>query len=331
MTDDFIIRDRPGAPIGQVRKTALERRQYTFDYSNWLDVGETVLGFEVHVVPQQAFDDPSTLVTSSIAVTVDGSIASVYAEDGSEGALYALQLIAKTSINRIKEDGVLIDVVSDVDGTFGGSCDCNGAVPPLGALPVAPPDSLGSYAEQLAVLGPNTLSPLKYQPWDVNSTMEIVVNGRAFAACVRRRGRSPCWRQAGHLDVHPSFGFAPGDEVVARYRYVTEPMTTSQIVAATLYYVGVAGQTNFSLSVPDRYGATWTLSPGQPVNVTRNGSRLVPDLGAGDGGYKITANVIMLLWPAGKGETVIIDVFVAVGAPSFCLLRRRSSSTTTRS
>ena len=204
-------------------------------------------------------------------------------------------------------------MVSDVDGTFGGSCDCNGAVPPLGALPVAPPDSLGSYAEQLAVLGPNTLSALKYQPWDVNTTMEIVVNGRAFAGCVSPAHFTVLAKTVSWTSTVVSI--VPGDEVVARYRYVTEPMTNSQIVAATLYYVGVTGQTNFSLSVPDRYGATWTLSPGQPVNVTRNGARLVPDLGAGDGGYKIVGNVIVLLWPTGKGETVIVDVYVAVGAP----------------
>ena len=86
--------------------------------------------------------------------------------------------------------------------------------------------------------------------------------------------------------------------------------------ALSLYYVSSAGQTLFPLSIPDLYGNTVLLVPTITLSVTRNGVRQTPDNGTGVGGYTIDVldNAINLLWPAGAGEIVLVDLFWQ-GAP----------------
>ena len=315
MADDFTIRDRPGAPIGQTLKSPIERRQYTFDYSNWLNDGETVLGFNAYVVPQSIDSDPSLLVLDTLEISSDGLIGSVFATDGSEGSTYAIQLIAHTSIQRIKEDGLLVGVASDVDNDWmTTSCGCGGMNGIGVGLPAPPLSSLGLYAEQLTVTALNTLSDLKYPAWDSLTTMELIINDQVFPACIT----PPHFTVSG---VHVSWvstlhSLIPGDEVVARYRYLTQPAPSSNIIAATLYYSAVIGQTLFPLSVPDKFGQSWTLTLGETVNVSRNGGRLMPAVGS-DGAYTVASNIVALLWPAGQGEIIAIDVYAVATDPSF--------------
>ena len=79
----------------------------------------------------------------------------------------------------------------------------------------------------------------------------------------------------------------------------------------SLYYVAIAGQTLFSLSAADLFGQTYVMTTSTALAVTRNGSRVAPDDGSGVGGYTAStnANAVTLLWPAGAGEIIIIDLF----------------------
>jgi len=93
----------------------------------------------------------------------------------------------------------------------------------------------------------------------------------------------------------------------------------SSDLATTLTYVATAGQTAFGLSVNDRFGNTFILSAANLVEVTVGGARLAMDDGTGFGGYRINVplNSVILLYPAGVGSPVIIDVFGGVGAPAY--------------
>ena len=88
-------------------------------------------------------------------------------------------------------------------------------------------------------------------------------------------------------------------------------------VATSLVYVATQGQTDFPLSTPDRFGEQIVLSPENAVEVFRNGSRLAPDDGTGMGGYTLpSSNTVTLLWPAGAGEVIVIDVYSSSAEPT---------------
>jgi len=87
--------------------------------------------------------------------------------------------------------------------------------------------------------------------------------------------------------------------------------TTGVTDRSSLYYVATAGQTAFPLGTPDRFNKSANLSASAAVTVMRNGSRLMPVDGLGVGGYTLAGNVVTLAWPAGDGETVIIDIVEA--------------------
>jgi Collagen triple helix repeat (20 copies) len=86
---------------------------------------------------------------------------------------------------------------------------------------------------------------------------------------------------------------------------------TVQQKTQTLYYVTYAGQTVFSLSNADMYGNNVLLDPSTALAVSKGGLRLVPDDGSGAGSYTVNqpGNAITLLWPAGAGEILVIDLF----------------------
>jgi hypothetical protein len=165
----------------------------------------------------------------------------------------------------------------------------------------------GVIAEQLTVTAVNTFSQLSNTPIDSGNTMEVIVNGRSFSGCVTplpfyASGKTLVW-------ISTLYSVAPGDEVVARYRFASGAAIPMQGRAVSLYYVAVQGQTSFPLSVPDRFALTYTLSASSTVQVSRNGSRLMPDDGSGKGGFTVAGNAVTLLWPAGQDETLAIDVW----------------------
>ena len=82
----------------------------------------------------------------------------------------------------------------------------------------------------------------------------------------------------------------------------------------TLYYRAISGQVSFPLSTRLIFTATAPTPIDHLVRligITRNGSRLTPDDGSGVGGYNVDPllNAVNLLWPAGDGELVVIDIY----------------------
>ena len=90
------------------------------------------------------------------------------------------------------------------------------------------------------------------------------------------------------------------------------PINVTQVQKTlTLYYRAMTGQLDFPLSVFDLYSNNYLLTASSAIAVTRNGGRLMPDDGSGVGGYtvNVATNTVSLLWPAGDGEIVIVDLF----------------------
>lgn len=108
------------------------------------------------------------------------------------------------------------------------------------------------------------------------------------------------------------------------YEYITNGATaywsplgditeTSAILykGMSLYYVvGNNPQQVFPLGVPDVFGNNYVLSASSAIEVFANGTRLMPDDGTGRGAYTINMinNTLTLLYPAGQGEIITIDV-----------------------
>lgn len=166
----------------------------------------------------------------------------------------------------------------------------------------------GLFAEQVTVTGTNTLAPLANPPVDATTTMQLIVAGRVFSGCVTPKpftvnGNSITWAYGG-LTLHA------GDEVVARYRAaVTASTATGNVHVATLYYLGNAAQATFPLGTADRFGANYILGAKSKVQVSRGGVRLMPVDGTGQGGYSVAGNSIVLAFPTGAGESVIVDIW----------------------
>ena len=175
-----------------------------------------------------------------------------------------------------------------------------------GSAPTATP-----IAEPVAVTAPNTLALLSNAPVDALTTMEVVVNGRAFCGCATPAPFTVVGKQITWAST--LYSINPGDEVVARYRFSvtasSSPPAVAGFPAISLYYLAVQGQKDFLLSTPDRFTLTYNLRSTSRVEVSRNGMRLMPDDGTGKGGYIVSTNSISLLWPAGSDETIIIDVW----------------------
>ena len=166
---------------------------------------------------------------------------------------------------------------------------------------------LGVYAEPVSVTAVNTLAPLTYAPVDNVTTMEVIVNGRVFAGC----STSAAFNVVGKQITWTSrlYSVVPGDEVIARYRFVATPPASASMAAISLYYVATQAQTNFDLTLPDRFANSYHLLPSSSVHVSRNGGRLMPNDGSGKGGFTVTGNIVTLLWPAGQDETIAVDVW----------------------
>jgi hypothetical protein len=77
----------------------------------------------------------------------------------------------------------------------------------------------------------------------------------------------------------------------------------------SLYYIATAGQKTFPLTTPDRFNQWYNAVPARLV-VCRNGSRIMEMDSKGVGAYTMTTDKhgIVLTYPAGEGETVIIDI-----------------------
>jgi hypothetical protein len=193
----------------------------------------------------------------------------------------------------------------------------------ISSTQVLPVETYFPFAEQVASYqsGPQTKFNLTYPPVDATTTMNAIVNGQVFAGCQNPsaftvNGNVVTW-------VSPIYGIAPTDTVIFDYHYLanqpppappTPPAPTGSVI---LYYITGQGQTVFSLSSPDFFGNTYQLTTNNILDVTLNGTRLMLDNGTGTGGftYSVASNTVTLLYPAGAGGQLIINIFGVIVVP----------------
>ncbi len=91
----------------------------------------------------------------------------------------------------------------------------------------------------------------------------------------------------------------------------TTVLVTTQQKTQTLYYIANSGQTLFPLSTADMFGNNVLLTDTTALVASKGGLRLVPDDGTGAGGYTADqlSNTVTLLWPAGAGEILVVDLY----------------------
>jgi hypothetical protein len=89
--------------IGKYTQDPDEKKRYTVDYDDWLDVGETLSNVTYVVTPTTA----PVVVVSGSTIASDGRSVSFFVEDGADGTDYKVTVTATTSGSQIKEDNVL--------------------------------------------------------------------------------------------------------------------------------------------------------------------------------------------------------------------------------
>lgn len=94
-------------PLKKYVKAASERKRYSINYSDWLDIGETLTNV-VFTIPT---NNPSTpLVVDDVAVTPDSLGVQYYVSGGADGEQYEVVATATTSGTQIKIDDLLFTV-----------------------------------------------------------------------------------------------------------------------------------------------------------------------------------------------------------------------------
>ena len=94
-------------PLKKYVKGAGERKRYSIDYSDWLDIGELLTGV-VFTIPTNNVSAP--LVVDDVAVTPDGLGVQYYCSGGADGEQYEVVATATTSGAQIKVDDLLFNV-----------------------------------------------------------------------------------------------------------------------------------------------------------------------------------------------------------------------------
>lgn len=94
-------------PLKKYVKAASERKRYSINYSDWLDVGE-LLTDVVFTIPTNNVSTP--LVVDDVGVTPDGLGVQYYVSGGADGEQYEVVATATTSGAQIKVDDLLFTV-----------------------------------------------------------------------------------------------------------------------------------------------------------------------------------------------------------------------------
>jgi methyl coenzyme M reductase alpha subunit len=92
--------------LGKYVKTPAERKNYSIDFEEWLNTGETVTTFTYSSTPV----DATPAVIDAYAIAVDGLSVGIYVSGGIAGTNYKIDVIATTSTGQIKEDVILFSV-----------------------------------------------------------------------------------------------------------------------------------------------------------------------------------------------------------------------------
>jgi hypothetical protein len=134
----------------------------------------------------------------------------------------------------------------------------------------------------------------------------LLVNNSAFLPV----GSPPSFAVVGRTItwMNPLYSLQTTDAVAVWYPYGHPEATPPKNYAISLNYVATQGQTQFPVTTADYYGNSYGAPVGA-VEVTRSGLRMMPDLGAGVGGFTRANATVTLTMPAGAGEIVIIDVW----------------------
>lgn len=94
-------------PLKKYVKATNERKRYSIDYSDWLDVGE-LLTDVAFTIPTNNITTP--LVVDDVAIMPDGLGVQYYVSGGVDGEQYEVVAIATTSGAQIKVDDLLFTV-----------------------------------------------------------------------------------------------------------------------------------------------------------------------------------------------------------------------------
>ena len=94
-------------PLKKYVKAASERKRYSINYSDWLDIGELLTGVTFTIPVNNA---TTPLVVDDVAVTPDSLGVQYYVSAGAAGEQYEVVATASTSGAQIKVDDLLFTV-----------------------------------------------------------------------------------------------------------------------------------------------------------------------------------------------------------------------------
>jgi len=93
-------------PLKKYVKAAAERKRYSIDYSDWLDIGELLTNV-VFTIP---VNTTTPLVVDDIAINPDGLGVQYYVSGGEDNAQYEVLATATTTGTQVKVDDLLFTV-----------------------------------------------------------------------------------------------------------------------------------------------------------------------------------------------------------------------------
>lgn len=92
--------------LGKYFKVPVDNKRYTIDYSDWLDLGETIASVAYSVLPTDA--SPVVISGNILNSTLNGAI--FYAGAGIAGTTYIVYVTMVTSGGQTREDTIQFTV-----------------------------------------------------------------------------------------------------------------------------------------------------------------------------------------------------------------------------
>jgi hypothetical protein len=93
-------------PLKKLIKSPIERKRYTVDYDEWLDVGETLATTTFTVSPSSA----DILQIDAYAIATDGRSVAIFISHGDSAVTYTVDVKATTNTGQVKEDTIIVAV-----------------------------------------------------------------------------------------------------------------------------------------------------------------------------------------------------------------------------
>ena len=263
-----------------------------FDYTYQLPSGVNVNTIAYEVTPSV---DQMLVVSNKV---LSGNIATFMVSGGTVGQSYSIETLATLSDGQVWVDHIAV-MVTDCDANIGVG---NGLLFTYGPIVLANTLYYDATAGQ-TVFSLSTPDEFNRVGVLVNNNALVYVNG------LRQEPVDDYTVNAGHNTITFMHPLAASAEVV--FDLVSSPpplippvLLNDAIVATTLYYVATAGQNVFYLSTPDEFNNVGVMTANE-VQVYRSGNRLVPvDAYTLD----VANNRVLLVYPAGVGEPIIIEL-----------------------